>query len=291
MQTRAQAILRKANGLRATFYSVLNRKSLPIVKYLAKLEQLFLKHDAQLVATKMNLPGGVYSGMHVSALNLLDNQRSSIRGLIDEIRLRLRDYREEIKFNRTLWASILALALSSISAWLTYGLYQAQVKREDSRDLVQFQRTFDGVIFELAVARDQSIEFIKKKDKSIQEMKSPVWTLKSNAINSLLGSGRIDDKKVYLALFYLADLFSSLNDRNHMMANAAVDLMPIPQRKHFLKENLTAYAEHSQIIVNRIDEAEPALGKFARGKGLSYESIDFKTLKLTQTKEKELAPK
>jgi hypothetical protein len=287
----AHSLKRVSGTLKTSFWSLCDKKGGLILDRLAGLEDAFLKYDTQASIAYNQAPADPTSNIfHVAAVSSLDSQRTSIRDLISGIRIDVSAYQEEIKFNRALLASIVALGLSVFSIGETWWLYRSQIQQQDRQESELFQQTFNGVLFELAVAKDQCEGFIKTKEKHIKEMGSPAWILQANAIRDILKTGKVDDKQTYLALFYLADLFTSLNERNHLMASASVDLLPDAQRKHFLKDNLNRFGENCREITNTLIAAEPVIKRFSKVKGLVYESVDFDSLDFmpdTKTKKKE----
>lgn len=166
---------------------------------------------------------------------------------------------------------IVAIAVTGWSVHTSERINREAVARETAEETRHIGSMLMGLAWESNFARTQCKAFLAAKQQTITTLGSPVWIAQTSRIQASLSSGFFDDKEVYGLLQEWLFRLNALNERNHLMASAAVDNLSEENKAHFLKTNTELYAGDCNQLVKAIDESQFLLGLYAKKHGYDYE--------------------
>jgi hypothetical protein len=165
--------------------------------------------------------------------------------------------------------SILIALAALLLQWKSYN-------RDSQSSGLQALSIVDGIQWEMGIAEAQCRSFLVNEKKIARELGSPAWIAQTAQIQNGLASGIFEENpKATAALQALLTDLISLNERNRLMASAAVDILSQANKAWFLKDNLRRYGENCTSVLEDIKIGRPIILNHAKERGLKADLIDF----------------
>ncbi|MDE2489362.1 MAG: hypothetical protein KGM24_00835 [Elusimicrobia bacterium] len=169
----------------------------------------------------------------------------------------------------------LSILIASAAFYVSWKMNSDAVRREASRQKMHAQTLADDIQWEIGIDEVECENFRRNEKQVEKNLGSPVWIAQTNQIRRGLQSDLFTgNARAIGALETILYDLNALNERNHLMASAAVDNLPEKTKEHFLQQNLRLYSSNCADALADIATGRPTILKQLQKDGLRASPID-----------------